>query len=33
MNEVLWQTIIEKLEALEIALLKQSHPAKERTIK
>ncbi len=29
MNEVLLQTIIEKLEALEIALLKQSHPAKD----
>ena len=29
MNEVLLQTIIEKLEALEIALLKQSLPAKE----
>ena len=29
MNEVLLQTIVEKLEALEIALLKQSHPAKE----
>ncbi|MGN6265819.1 MAG: hypothetical protein ACTHM5_09105 [Ginsengibacter sp.] len=30
MNEVLLQTIVEKLEALEIALLKQSPPAKER---
>jgi hypothetical protein len=29
MNEVLLQTIVEKLEALEIALLKQSQPAKE----
>jgi hypothetical protein len=29
MNEVLLQTIIEKLEALEIALLKQSDPAKD----
>ena len=29
MNEVLLQTIIEKLEALEIALLKQSQPAKD----
>ena len=29
MNEVLLQTIVEKLEALEIALPKQSHPAKE----
>src|SRR5690242_15419992 len=29
MNEVLLQTIVEKLEALEIALLKQSPPAKE----
>jgi hypothetical protein len=28
MNEVLLKTIIEKLETLEIALLKQSHPAK-----
>jgi len=28
-NEVLLQTIVEKLEALEIALLKQSPPAKE----
>jgi len=30
MNEVLLQTIVEKLEALEIALLKQSQPAKDR---
>jgi hypothetical protein len=29
MNEVLLKTIIEKLETLEIALLKQSHPAKD----
>jgi len=29
MNEVLLKTIVEKLEALEIALLKQSRPAKE----
>lgn len=29
MNEVLLQTIIEKLEALEIALLKQSHQVKD----
>ena len=29
MNEVLLQTIVEKLEALEIALLKQSRRAKE----
>jgi hypothetical protein len=29
MNEVLLQTIVEKLEALEIALLKQTHPANE----
>ena len=29
MNEVLLQTIIEKLEALEIALLKQSDPTKD----
>jgi hypothetical protein len=30
MNEVLLQTIVEKLERLEIALLKQSHTTKER---
>ena len=29
MNEVLLKTIIEKLETLEIALLKQSHPIKD----
>ena len=29
MSEVLLQTIVEKLEALEIALLKPNHPAKE----
>ena len=29
MNEVLLQTIVEKLEALEISLLKQSEPAKD----
>jgi len=29
MNEVLLQTIVEKLEALEIALLKQNQPAKD----
>jgi hypothetical protein len=32
MNEVLLKTIIEKLETLEIALLKQSCPAKEREL-
>jgi len=33
MSEVLLQTIVEKLEALEIALLKQSQPAKDGELK